>query len=161
MGALIILRPGFGVFQPAALLALAAAFCLACFQIATRAMRGADSIWTTMLYTTLFGTVAASLAMPFVWETPALAQVPLLIVIGGFGFLGHLCLVWALSQAPASVLAPFNYSQLVWSILLGWLVFAELPDRLTLLGAAVIVGAGLYVWHRERIRAVPRPRPVR
>jgi drug/metabolite transporter (DMT)-like permease len=157
VGALVIIRPGLGVFQPAALLVLAAAFCLACFQVATRAMSGTDSIWTTMLYTTLFGTAAASLVLPFLWVTPTLSQVPFLLVIGGIGFLGHLCLVWALGQAPASVLAPFNYSQLVWSILLGWLVFAELPDRLTLLGAAVIVSAGLYVWHRERVRGVARP----
>ncbi|MGF1447467.1 MAG: DMT family transporter [Pikeienuella sp.] len=159
VGALIILRPGLGVFQPEALLVVAAALCLACYQVATRAMSGADSIWTTMLYTTLVGSIAASLAMPAVWETPPVASLPWMALIGAIGFLGHLCLVWALAQAPASVLAPFNYSQLVWSILIGWLVFGEFLDGLTLLGAAVIVGAGIYVWHRERMRSTPAEQP--
>lgn len=161
VGALIIIRPGIGVFQAEALLILLAAFCMACFQITTRMMSGADGIWTTLLYSTLFGSVAASLALPFVWEPPPLALVPWLAALGAIGLVGHLCLVWALGQAPASVLAPFNYSQLVWSILLGWLIFRELPDALTVLGAAVIVCAGLYVWHRERIRKVPAARPIR
>ncbi len=161
VGALIILRPGVGVFQPEALLILAAAFFLACFQVTTRAMSGTDPLWTTMLYTTLVGSVAASLAMPAVWETPPAHLLPHMLAIGAIGFVGHLCLVWALAQAPASVLAPFNYSQLVWSILLGWLIFADFPDSLTLLGAGVIVGAGLYVWHRERVRAVPAARTAR
>ncbi len=155
IGALIIIRPGLGVFQPAALLVVGAAVCLAGFQVATRMMSGADGIWTTMLYTTLLGSVAASLAMPFLWVAPPAELLPHMAMIGGIGFAGHLCLVWALGQAPASVLAPFNYSQLIWSVLIGWIVFAELPDAATALGAAVIVGAGLYVWHRERVRRVP------
>ena len=161
VGALIIIRPGLGVFQPASLFVLGAAFCIACYQVATRRMSGHDSIWTTMLYTTLFGTVAASLAMPAVWVTPPVETLPLLAVIGVVGFAGHLSLTWALGQAPASVLAPFNYSQLLWSILIGWMVFAELPDRMTVAGAAVIVGAGLYVWHRERVRRRPAAPPAR
>ncbi|GMG80897.1 DMT family transporter [Paralimibaculum aggregatum] len=161
IGALIILRPGLGVFQPASLLVVMAACCLAGFQVATRAMSGSDSIWTTMLYTTLIGSIAASLAMPFVWETPETRFLPFLLVIGCIGFVGHLCLVWALSQAPASLLAPFSYTQMVWAIALGWIVFGEFPDTATLVGAGVIICAGLYVWHRERIRKVPSARPAR
>ena len=159
VGALVIIRPGLGVFQPAALLILGAAACLAGYQIATRMMGAADSIWTTMLYTTLFGAVVSSLLMPWIWETPPLEAVPLMAAMGVIGFGGHLCLVWALGQAPASVLAPFNYSQMIWSVLIGWLVFAELPDGPTLAGAGIIIAAGLYVWHRERVRTVPRPAP--
>ncbi len=161
VGALIILRPGVGVFQPAALLCVGAAFFLACFQVATRAMSASDSIWTSMFYTTLVGSLAASAAMPFLWETPELALLPYLLAIGAIGMVGHLCLVWALTQAPASALAPFNYSQLIWSILIGYLVFQEFPDALTLVGAGVIVCAGLYVWHRERVRKAPAAKPMR
>jgi len=157
LGALVILRPGMEVFQPAALPVLLAAFCLAAYQIATRMMGAVDSIWTTMLYTTLFGAVVSTAILPMVWQTPPLALLPLLAGIGLIGFAGHLCLVWALGQAPASVLAPFNYTQMVWSVLLGWLIFAELPDAATVAGAAIIIAAGLYVWHRERVRA-PSPR---
>ncbi len=162
VGALIIIRPGLGVFQPAALYVVGAAICLAGFQVATRMMSGTDSIWTTMLYTTLLGSVAASLAMPVLWVAPPVELLPFMLAIGAVGFAGHLCLVWALGQAPASVLAPFNYSQLIWSVLLGWIAFAELPDGPTAVGASVIVGAGLYVWHRERVRRMPpAPRPAR
>jgi len=168
VGALIILRPGLGVFQPAALLPVAGAVCLASYQIATRMMGRADDIWTTMLYTTLFGSLAASLAMPFVWQTPDATLLPALAGIGVIGCAGHLCLVWALGQAPASALAPYSYVQLVWATLMGLVVFGEFPDWLTVVGALVIVGAGLYVWHRERVHArrlrreeeaPPRPHP--
>ncbi len=73
-------------------------------------------------------------------------------MIGVIAGCGHLSLVYGLSQAPASMLAPFNYTALVWAMLFGFVFFAELPDPITLAGAAIIVGAGLYVWHRERAR---------
>ncbi|MEL6476281.1 MAG: DMT family transporter [Pseudomonadota bacterium] len=153
MGALIILRPGFDVFQPAALLPMVAATCMACYQIATRYLGAAEPIWTTMLYTAGVGTVLASLAMPFVWQMPTAMDAAVMVTFGWVGFLGHLCLVYALGQAPASALAPFNYAGFVWATILGFLWFAEVPDGITLLGASIIVGAGIYVWHRERVRA--------
>ncbi|MCL5776469.1 DMT family transporter [Limibaculum sp. FT325] len=156
-GAVVILKPGVGVFQPAALLAVGSAFCLAWYQIATRMLGQADSIWTTMLYTTGFGTLCGALALPFVWVTPDAGTAMMLTVIGLVGFVGHLCLVWALGQAPASQLAPFNYAGLVWAIAFGMILFAEVPQTTTLIGAGVIVGAGLYVWHRERVRKAPTP----
>lgn len=152
VGALVILKPGLGVFQPAALLTLAAALCLAAYQVATRMLGGQDSIWTTMLYTTGLGSIIATLGLPFFWETPPWEAVPAMVVIGVIGFVGHLALVWSLAQAPASVLAPFNYLGLVWAMVFGLAVFGEIPDLTTLAGAAIIVGAGLYVWHRERAR---------
>lgn len=151
VGALILVRPGLGVFQPAALLGLGAAMLLAGFQIATRALGAADPIWTTLLYTTVAGAVLSSLAMPFVWEVPTAGQALWMCVIGVPGFLGHIALVWALGRAEASAIAPFGYTDLVWAILLGLFLFGEVPDLLTLVGAGVIAGAGLYVWHRERV----------
>ena len=151
IGALILLRPGFGVFQPAALLTLGAAVCLASYNIATRMLGAVDPIWTTVLYTTGAGALISSLAMPFVWVTPSVPQALWMCVIGVPGFLGHVALVWALGRAEASALAPFNYTGLVWGILFGLVFFAEVPGAVTLLGAAVIVGAGIYVWHRERV----------
>lgn len=153
VGALILLRPGIGVFQPAALLALGAALFLASYQIATRFLGSADPLWTTLLYTTGAGAVLASIAMPFVWETPTSAQVLLMCLIGLPGFIGHMALVWGLSHAEASAVAPYNYTGLIWAMLIGLMVFGEVPDVLTLVGASVIAGAGLYVWHRERVLA--------
>lgn len=152
-GALIILRPGLDVFQPAALLPLIAATCMASYQIATRYLGAAEPIWTTMLYTAGVGTLLATLAVPFIWVTPTLEDALIMATFGWFGFVGHTCLVYALGQAPASALAPFNYSGFVFAAILGFLWFAEIPDSLTLLGASIIVGAGIYVWHRERVRA--------
>lgn len=153
VGALIIIRPGLGVFQPAALLPLGAATCFASYQIATRYLGQAEPIWTTMLYTTGVGAILASFALPFVWVTPTLTEVGLMTLFGVFGLTGHFSLVYALGQAPASALAPFNYAGFVWALLIGLAVFNELPDALTFLGAALILGAGIYVWHRERVRA--------
>lgn len=150
VGALIILRPGLGVFQMAALLPLGAAVALAAYQVATRRLGAGDSIWTTLVYTTGVGAVLASVAMPFVWQAPTLTQVLWLSVIGLPGFLGHFALVWALGQAEASALAPFNYTGLVWAVIIGLLVFGEVPAPTTLAGAGVVVAAGLFVWHRER-----------
>ena len=83
----------------------------------------------------------------------------IMLTLGWIGFLGHICLVYALGQAPASALAPYNYAGFVWALLLGLMVFSELPDGLTFLGAAIILGAGIYVWHRERIRAAEADTP--
>ena len=151
IGALIIIRPGLGVFQPAALLALGAAVCMAAYQVATRMLSTADSIWTTLLYTAGVGTLIASAAVPFFWTPPSLTEAALMAVIGVIAGFGHLSLVYGLSQAPASMLAPFNYTALVWAMLFGFVFFAEWPGPMTLAGAAIIVGAGLYVWHRERV----------
>jgi len=155
-GALIIIRPGLEVFQPAALLPLAAATCMAVYQIATRFLGAADSIWTTMLYTAGVGTLVASCAVPFYWTTPTGADIAVMAIFGWIGLVGHLFLVYALGQAPASALAPFNYAGFVWALLLGFLVFAEVPDEATLAGAAIIICAGLYVWHRERVRGAAK-----
>ncbi len=152
IGALIIVRPGLGVFQPAALLPLGAAVCMASYQVATRMLSTADSIWTTLLYTAGVGTLIASAAVPLFWTPPSLTEALLMAVIGVIAGFGHLALVYGLSQASASMLAPFNYTALVWATLLGFVFFAELPDAMTLAGAAIVVGAGLYVWHRERVR---------
>ena len=140
------------MFQPAALLALGAAVCMAAYQVATRMLSSADSIWTTLLYTAGVGTLIASAAVPFFWTPPSLTEAALMAVIGVIAGFGHLSLVYGLSQAPASMLAPFNYTALVWAMLFGFVFFAELPGPMTLAGAAIIVGAGLYVWHRERVR---------
>jgi len=154
IGALIIIRPGLDVFQPAALLPLSAACCLGAFQIFTRRFSGADGIGTTLLYSTGVGTLIASVAVPFFWTPPSLIEAVMMLSIGAVASLGHLSLVYGLGQAPASMLAPFNYTQLVWAAFFGFVFFGELPDAMTVLGATVVVGAGLYIWHRERVRAL-------
>ena len=160
-GALIIIRPGLDVFQPAALLPFGAAMCMAGFQIITRLIGTADTMRTTMIYSGLVGLVATTAMLPWSWQTPTLPDALVMASFGWIGYLGHLSLVYALGQAPASTLAPYNYAGFLWAILMGLALFSELPDGPTLAGAGIILGAGIYVWHRERLRARVVTQPVR
>lgn len=153
-GALIIVRPGFDVFQPAALWVLAASACLALFQIIVRLIGTQDGIWTTMFYSGLVGTIVLSGVVPFYWEAPTVVDGLFLVSLGWIGCVGHIALVWGLTQAPASQLAPYNYANFIWAVLLGLMLFGEVPDFATFAGSALILGAGLYNWHRERVREV-------
>ena len=149
LGALLIIRPGTDVFTAASLLPVAAAACYASYSIATRYLGHDESPFTSLLYTTLVGTAVASLVVPFHWEAPGAADAVLLSGFGLVGMVGQLCLILALRHAPASLVAPFGYFGLAFNTIWGFTIFAEVPDAWTVAGAAVIVGAGLYVWHRE------------
>jgi drug/metabolite transporter (DMT)-like permease len=106
---------------------------------------------TTLFYSALVGTIAASLPLPFVWETP---HEPL--VYGGMLFLGviagagHFVLILAHARAPAATLAPFIYTQIIAMVALGWLLFGQVPSLWTLAGAAVVISSGIYLILRER-----------
>jgi drug/metabolite transporter (DMT)-like permease len=152
VGAMIIIRPGGEVFQPAAFLPMIGAACFAGYAIATRFLGEDEGPWTPFLYTALFGAVAASLVVPFFWTTPDLADGVVMTTFGIIGGAGHLCMILALRHAAASTVAPFHYVGLVYATFWGFVLFDEVPDRWTMLGAAVIVAAGLYVWWRERVR---------
>lgn len=148
-GALIVIRPGAGVFSAAALFPLGAAACYAGFALITRWIGGRDGIWTSLAYAALVGTVATSAMQPFVWRPVAAGELWGFLLIGGLGVAGQLCILRAFTIAEAGVVAPFAYVGLVFATLWGFVFFAELPDRWTVAGAALIVAAGLYVWYRE------------
>lgn len=149
LGALIIIRPGTGVFTPASLLPLAAAFAYAGYALSTRFLGREESPWTSLLYTTLIGAAVASAFVPLVWVAPGPRELGLMAAMGAVGTLGHYCLIKALSLAEASILAPFAYTGPVWAAIWGVSLFDERLDPVTVLGALVIIGAGLYVWRRE------------
>jgi drug/metabolite transporter (DMT)-like permease len=156
VGVIVVTRPGFGGLHPAALLCLASAVCYALYSIATRLLAGSDSSATTMFYSGLAGVVLVTPILPLVWSAPDSALVwTMMILVGAYGAIGHWLLILAHARAPAPVLAPFIYTQLVWMIALGFLVFGDLPDRWTLTGSAIVVASGLYLLHRERIRRTP------
>ncbi len=152
LGALVVVRPGTGVMGVGALFLLGCAFCNACYQLITRKLRGTDEARTTLLYTGLAGAVGTSLAVPLVWTPIAPGDWPLFAALGVFGCLGHFTLIKAFQSAPATVVAPFSYASLIWAILLGFLVFGDLPDLWTLVGATIIAGGGLYILHRQQVR---------
>ncbi|GHD59899.1 hypothetical protein GCM10017083_45150 [Thalassobaculum fulvum] len=153
VGVLIIVRPGGATLHWAIGLSLCNAVAVALYQITTRKLAARDHSDTTSLYSPLFGTVVLVPLLPFIWEPPSgpLAWA-LLCMLGVFGGVGHWLLIIAHRFAPASLLAPFSYTGILWMTTAGFLVFGHLPDEWTVVGAAVVVASGLYVFHREQVR---------
>lgn len=154
-GVLIAIRPPFLTGEPlhwAYLLPLGTAVMFAFYQILTRRLAALDDPRVTILHTGLAAAAATSLMQPFVFVTPSLAQWGALALLGVLGAISHGLLVLAYARAPASLLAPLSYTQLVWATLAGMLVFADWPDAITLLGAAVIAAGGVLIALPQRQR---------
>lgn len=149
VGALIVIRPGFGVFTPAALLPLGCAVCYAGYAIATRYVGRDESAWTSLVYAALLGTLVTSAAMPLVWTPIGIPDIPVFLALGLLGAGAQFFLIRAFTLTEASVIAPFGYVGLIFATFWGIVLFREYPDVWTIVGALVIVAAGLYVWHRE------------
>ena len=156
IGVLVVIRPGTGTFQPAAFLVLASSFAWAIASILTRRLAGRDDTAATMMWATLVGLVVLSVAVPFFFVMPRWQDLLLNIALGTIATIGQYWMIGAYRHAGAALLAPFNYIQLLWATAFGYLVFGTLPDRMTAIGAAIIVASGLYTIHRERIRARQR-----
>jgi drug/metabolite transporter (DMT)-like permease len=151
LGVLVVMRPGFGGIHPAAALTVAGTFCYAIYTILTRMLARTDATDTTLFYSNVVGFIGTSLCLPFIWTTPTDWMVMLVMVaIGAFGAFGHFLMIAAHRIAPAPILAPFIYTQIVWVIALGYFVFGDVPNRWTLVGAAIVIGSGLYLLYRER-----------
>jgi len=151
LGVLVVTRPGPGSFQPAALLSLGGAMCYALYALSTRILARTDSNETTLFYSNIVGAAAMLPVVPFFWTTPTDALIiALMVATGALGSFGHYLLIAAHRLAPAAVLSPFIYAEIPLMIVLGFLVFADLPNRWTLTGAAIVVASGLYILHRER-----------
>lgn len=148
-GVIVVIQPGTGIFNLSALVPLGAACCAAVYQTMTRPIARAVGP-ATMLYTaTLVGLVTSSAALPFFWQMPSLGQTGYLLAAAGFGVMAHFCLIKAYQMAPASVVAPFSYSELVWASAIGFAVFGDVPTATTLAGGAVLAASGLYLLRRQ------------
>ena len=154
-GALIIVRPGGVPLDWGVVFAVASGSAYALYIVLTRKVSAADSPTTSMVYTGMVGLVLSSAVGAFYWEVLDLTSFLLIGYIMLTGVAAHGMMIFALSLAPASVLQPFNYTSLPWSILLSIVIFGEAIDTISLLGAGIIVGAGLVVMARERIKKVP------
>ena len=131
-------------------LLLIAAFTNATYQVVTRQLR-TDNPLTTLFYSAALGALLTTLILPFSnWQWPTMGGWALFVGAGLAGCVGHLCLIKAYSYAPAPVIAPFAYSSLIWATLSGFVIWGDLPGGSTLLGAALIIGSGLYIYLRER-----------
>ncbi len=149
---LIIVRPGFGMVHWAAVLPLLVAACFALYQISTRILSRSDGAATTLFYSATVGLAVTSILAPFDWRWPDLAGWLYLALLGGLGGGSHYLMIRAFALAPASLLAPYSYVQLVWAMAIGFLWFGDLPDGWTLIGGAIIAASGIYVLYRERQR---------
>jgi drug/metabolite transporter (DMT)-like permease len=151
LGVLIATRPGTSAFQPAVLVAVAGVACNAGYVIATRKLADVDRPQTTLVWTQAAGVLVLTPLLPWTWVTPQAGHVwAVMAGLGVFAAVGHGLLIVAHRYAPAPVLTPFNYTQLVWMIFSGLVVFGDWPPAATLLGAALVVGCGAWLALRER-----------
>jgi len=150
LGALIIIRPGSGVFTIYAILPLGAAIFYSAYSLATRFVGTDESPWTSLFYTAIFGSICYSIYIVFNWNPMSNNALLLTIIIGLFGTAGHICLIRALILGEASLVAPFIYTNLLFTTIWGLVLFGNFPDLWTIAGALIIVAAGIYVWARDR-----------
>ena len=144
-GVLVIARPGGSLLGSGLFYTLAAALCFSLYQILTRKLADTEPTMRQLFYTALIGTLAMSAIIPPYWtgEIPSPMHGLLIVSLGVWGGLGHFLLIGAYRTTPASTLSPMTYFQLIFASLLGWAVFGQFPDLISLLGMLIIVAAGL------------------
>ena len=155
LGVIIVFRPSGGGVGWAGLFPLGSAICFAFVQVITRLLHRTDAPLTMLLYTTITGCVATAFFAPLGWITPDLIGWAWFALLGATAGLSHWMMIEAFQRAPASTLAPFSYTQIVWAALIGWVVFGDTPGLSTLLGGAVIISCGLFVLFDERRNRAP------
>ncbi|WP_395176109.1 DMT family transporter [Roseibium alexandrii] len=149
-GVVIVMRPGSGTFEAVSLLPLATALLYACLMLSARWVDPKESVWTLMLYLVGTGALLSALTLPFVWVPVRSEDLWIFLTNAVFGTAGITMITQAFRLAPASVVAPLDYTALLWAVLLGWLFWNEIPDWATYVGAAVIVASGIFIVLREQ-----------
>lgn len=149
LGVLIIVRPGGATFQLVSLLPVATAFVYALLMLSARWVDSRESVWTLLLYLTGASAALSVFIVPFVWVPVRLEHLWLFAAIALFGTAGMTMMTQAFRLAPAVVVAPLDYTALVWATALGWLVWNEIPDAMTYIGAAIIIASGVVIIVRE------------
>ena len=156
LGVILVTKPGMGGIHWAAAFSFAGVGAYVCYAILTRMLADADPPETTMFYSAAAGILCLSPVVPFTWyAVPDFKMLLLMLLTGFWGALGHWLLILANRHAPASILAPFLYTQIIWMSGLGYLVFGDIPDRWTVLGGGIVTLSGLYLLHRERVTKKP------
>lgn len=160
VGVLIVIRPGGAAFQPAAVFPILSAISWATGVVITRKMTGQERPTTTLIWTALTGLAVLTVLLPFDAAVPTWREVALGALVGLVSTVAQWLLIQAYRYGDASVLASYSYIQIVWSSVLGYLVFGAMPDSWTFVGAGVIIASGLYTAHRERIRRQEQSAPA-
>ncbi|WP_343123252.1 DMT family transporter [Hoeflea sp. IMCC20628] len=151
-GVLIAVRPGSSTFQTVSLLPIATAFVYAVLMLSARWVDSRESVWTLLLYMTGTGAAISLFIVPFIWNPVRPEDLWLFVAVAIFGTAGMTMITQAFRLAPAVVVAPLDYSAIIWATLLGWLFWNEIPDALTFVGAAVIIASGVFIiWREHRV----------
>jgi drug/metabolite transporter (DMT)-like permease len=154
IGALVIIQPGFAELTPGVLYAIGAGLCYSFYALSTRKLAGSDPPLVTLYFTGLVGCVTASFLLPWIWVWPTPQQWGLMTSMGLVSALGHACVIVASERAPAPLLAPLSYLEIVSATLLGYFIFGDLPQLTTWIGMAIVVASGLVIAWREKVRGV-------
>jgi drug/metabolite transporter (DMT)-like permease len=150
IGGLIIIRPGNGILQPESIFPMMSAVLFAFYQISTRFLNHSDSVFTTLFYSASIGALLSSIITPFYWQPMKLGHWGLLVLLGLVAGLGHFTLIKAYRASTAATVVPFTYTNLLWATAYGYLIFDDLPDQWTIIGASIIIVCGLYIFQREQ-----------
>jgi len=159
VGVMIALKPSTGSLTPAAMVAIAGSFSFSILMVCTRLVRGTSDIVLVTTQTAgalVFGAIAA----PFTWVALNLRDTALLVLLGVVAMIAHVCVNRALKLAPASVVVPYQYSMIFWAIIFGYMFFGDIPGLAMLIGAAIIIAAGIYIFIREQVSAKSRTLPA-
>lgn len=151
-GVLVVIQPGTSSFRLEALLPLGAALTYALTMLVSRKMTRHMTTSSIMFWSSLGSALAALTLMPNQWQTPGLADLGLFLFMALIGTLGMSLITQGYRFAPAAVIAPFDYSALLWAVILGWLLWGDLPGPNVWMGSAILVASGLYILHRETRR---------
>jgi drug/metabolite transporter (DMT)-like permease len=148
-GVLIALRPSTQTVSWPAMIALGGSLSFAFLMLITRSLRSTPDI---VLTTSQFGGtfLLGALMSPIGWVTPTLGSLALFAAAGVTSVVALLCINRSLKLAPASVVVPYQYSMIIWAVMFGYCVFGDVPEAATILGAAIIIGAGIYIFWRAR-----------
>jgi drug/metabolite transporter (DMT)-like permease len=157
-GTLIIIRPGFQVFNPGALLALGSGASLAVYMLLTRKIAGKVDAMVTTFHTSLIGGIIMSVIALFLWQPVSASQWGLFILLALIANVGHYLIVRAYDHAEASLLAPLAYTEIIMATAAGWYFFGDFPDFWTFVGVGILIACAVYISFRERVRRIE---PVR
>jgi drug/metabolite transporter (DMT)-like permease len=160
VGTLIIIRPGSGIFGTGALVALGSTVFWATAMLCVKVLSRTDSSVTMVFYANVYFTVFSFIPALFFWTWPTPQLLGMMVVVGVMATLGHLCMATALKTTDATIVAPVDYTRMLWAAGVGYLVFGEFPDLWTWVGGTVIFLSTVYITYRESRRSVTLPSPT-
>jgi drug/metabolite transporter (DMT)-like permease len=159
LGVLVMTRPGMGMVQWGAFCSLGGALLFAIGSLTIRQMSRTEPSLSIVFYTMAVGTVLSAALLPFIWVPPSAVDFAVLIFLGIGGGLSQLCQVQAYRYAPVSAVAPFNYAQILFAVIFGFILWGDLPDGPVVAGSLIVIASGFYIIHRETLKD-PLPLPL-